>query len=211
MGFLIPREEKFYDLFDEVADILPRASSEFLEMTKHFDRLEERAEALREDEHLGDLVVERIIKALDRSFITPMDREDIHSLAKALDDVLDNMEETSHRLVAFRIDHPTPMMVDMAEIVHQCCQHLSQAVHLCRRMKEPDKMEIALREVGRLENEADRIYRDSESEQFENPPSTIEGMLTMIKRRELQWWLEETVDACRTAAQVISEIVVKGS
>jgi uncharacterized protein Yka (UPF0111/DUF47 family) len=211
MGFLIPREEKFFDLFDEVAVILPRASRNFLDMVTHFDRLEERAEELRDAEHQGDLLVERIIKALDRSFITPMDREDIHSLAKALDDVLDNMEETSHRMEAFRIDRPTKQMVDMTEIVHQCCEHLATAVQLCRRMKEPDKMEIALREIGRLENEADRIYRDSESEQFENPPTNIEGMLTMIKRRELYGWLEETIDACRSAAQVISEIVVKGS
>jgi hypothetical protein len=211
MGFLIPREEKFFDLFDETADILSRAARNFLDMLIHFDQLEERAGALREDEHQGDLVVERIIKALDRSFITPMDREDIHALAKALDDVLDNMEETSHRLEAFRIDRPTPQMIDLGEIVNQCCQHIATAIHLCRRMKEPDKMEIALREIGRLENEADRIYRDSESELFEAPPDNIDGLLTMIKRRELYGWLEETVDACRTVAQVISEIVVKGS
>lgn len=211
MGFLIPHEEKFFDLFDEVAAILLRASEKFLDMLTHFDRLEDRAESLRKDEHSGDLVVERIIKALDRSFITPMDREDIHSLAKALDDVLDNMEETSHRLEAFRIDKPTAQMIRMGEIVHQCCQHLHAAVHLCRRMKEPDKMEISLREIGRLENEADVIYRDCESGLFENPPNCIEGLLTMIKHRELYGWLEETVDACRSVAQVISEIVVKGS
>jgi len=211
MGFLIPREVKFFDLFDEAVDILSRASQKFLEMMTHFDQVEQRAEELRGDEHEGDLVVERIIKALDRSFITPMDREDIHALAKALDDVLDNMEETSHRLEAFRIDRPTPQAIKMAEIIQECCTHLSQAVHLCRRMKELDKMEISLREVGRLENEADRIYRDTESEFFQDPPTTIEGILNMIKWRELYSWLEETVDACRTVAQVISEIVVKGS
>jgi hypothetical protein len=211
MGFLIPREEKFFDLFDEVVDILSRASQKFLEMMTHFDQVEQRAEELRGDEHEGDLVVERIIKALDRSFITPMDREDIHALAKALDDVLDNMEETSHRLEAFRIDRPTPQSIKMAEIIQECCGHLSQAVHLCRKMKELDKMEISLREVGRLENEADRIYRDTESEFFQAPPTNIDGILNMIKWRELYGWLEETVDACRAVAQVISEIVVKGS
>lgn len=211
MGFLIPREEKFFDLFEEVAGILAKASKNFLDMLTNFDRLEDRAGELREAEHRGDLVVERIIKALDRSFITPMDREDIHSLARALDDVLDNMEETSHRLEAFRIDKPTPQMVAMGEIVSQCCEHIETAVRLCRRMKEPDRMEISLREIGRLENEADRIYRDSESDLFANPPTNIDGLLTMIKWRELYGWLEETVDACRSVAQVISEIVVKGS
>jgi hypothetical protein len=211
MGFLIPREEKFFDLFDEAADILSRSSKKFLDMVRHYDRLEQRAEELQGDEHEGDLVVERIIKALDRSFITPMDREDIHALAKALDDVLDNMEETSHRLEAFRIDRPTPQAVKMAEIIHECCEHIAEAVHLCRRMKELDKMEISLREVGRLENEADRIYRDTESAVFQDPPANIDGILMMIKWRELYGWLEETVDACRAVAQVISEIGVKGS
>lgn len=211
MGFLIPHEEKFFDLFDETSEIVLHASEKFLDMLTHFDRLETRAEELREDEHRGDLMVERIIKALDRSFITPMDREDIHSLAKAMDDVLDNMEETSHRLEAFRIATPTPPMVQMAEIIHQCCQHLNTAVHLCRRMKEPDKMEISLREIGRLENEADLIYRDCESALFADPPTSIDGLLTMTKHRELYGWLEDTVDACRSVAQVISEIVVKGS
>lgn len=211
MGFLIPREEKFFDLFDEAADILSRSSKRFLDMMTHFDQLERRAEELREDEHEGDLMVERIIKALDRSFITPMDREDIHALAKALDDVLDNMEETSHRLEAFRIDRPTPQAIKMAEIIHECCEHIAQAVHLCRKMREPDKMEISLREVGRLENEADRIYRDTASELFMHPPASIDGILMLIKWRELYGWLEETVDACRAVAQVISEIVIKGT
>jgi uncharacterized protein len=211
MGFLLPREEKFFDLFDEAATILSRGSQRFLDMMKDFDRLEERADELRADEHEGDLVVERIIKALDRSFITPLDREDIHALATSLDDVLDNMEETSHRLEAFRIGRPTPQAVQMAEIVHECCQHIAEAIRLCRKMRERDKMEISLREVGRLENEADRIYRDTESDQFAHPPTDIEGMLTMIKWRELYGWLEETVDACRAVAQVMSEIVVKGS
>ncbi len=211
MGFLLPREEKFFDMFDELGDLLLHASGRFLDMITAYDRLEERGEKLKQDEHNGDLLVEQIIKALDRSFITPLDREDIHALATTLDDVLDNMEETAHRLESFRLDKPTPQAIDLARIIHECCQHISRAVHLCRRMKEPDQMEISLREVGRLENEADRIYRDSDSDLFEHPPQTPAEILALIKWRELYGWLEETVDACRAAARVISEIVIKGS
>jgi predicted phosphate transport protein (TIGR00153 family) len=207
MVFLMPRQEKFFDLFDQAADILVSASERFLEMVSVFDRLPERAEELRTAEHDCDLIVEQILKALDRSFVTPMDREDIHALATSLDDVLDNMEETAYRLLAFRIERPTAAQVQMAHLIRDSCTLIAQAVRLCRTMKDPDQMDISLREIGRLENEADRIYRDTDARLFSDPPD----ILILIKMRELYAWLEETVDACREVAQVISGIVLKGA
>jgi uncharacterized protein Yka (UPF0111/DUF47 family) len=204
---LIPREEKFFDMFDEASAILNRAADKFLAMIAQFDRLQERSNELKEDEHACDRVVERIIKALDRTFITPMDREDIHTLATRLDDILDNMEETARRFVTFRIDKPTPAAEAMARIVHECCVHLSEALRLCRHMKDIEGIQARLREVGRLENEADGIYRESDGALFANPPD----ILLLIKWRELYGWLEETVDACKDMAMVVSEIVIKGS
>lgn len=204
---LIPRELRFFDMFDEAAAVLTRASSKFLEMVTNFNRLAERSNELKEEEKAGDNAVERIIKALDRSFITPFDREDIHALATSLDDVLDNMEETAHRLVVFRIERPTPTAVALARIIHECCGHIEQAVRLSRKIKNPQDIQRHLLEVGRLENEADRIYRDAESALFANPPD----ILLLIKWRELYSWLEETVDACKKVGQIISEIVIKGT
>src|SRR5262249_13379682 len=155
------------------ADLLVSASKKFLDMVSLFDRLQERADELKEDEHACDLIVEQVIKALDRSFVTPLDREDIHRLATTLDDVLDNMEETSHRLLTFRIPRPTPEQVEMVRIVHECCGHLARAIRLCRRMKETDQIEICLREVGRLEGNADRIYRDTDAKLFSQPPDIL--------------------------------------
>src|SRR5262249_25454859 len=145
--------------------------------------------------------------ALDRSFITPFDREDIHSLATSLDDILDNMEETAHRFVVFRIEKPTTEMAKLAQIIQDCCLHLEQALRLCRNLKDPEAIQNHLREIGQLENEADRIYRETESALFANPPD----ILSLIKWRELYGWLEETIDACKDTALVISEIVVKGT
>src|SRR6266481_5072423 len=160
---LIPRELKFFDMFDEATAILTRASKKFLELVTQFDKLEERSRDLKKEEHLGDDIVERIIKALDSSFITPIDREDIHTLTKEIDDVLDNMEETAHRFLVFRIERPTDAAVAMARIIHECCTHLEVAVHLCRSLKNVDDLQGHLLEIGRLENEADKIYRDSDS------------------------------------------------
>jgi predicted phosphate transport protein (TIGR00153 family) len=208
MGFsLIPREEKFFDMFDEASVILNRAAERFLALVTQFDRLAERSQEIKEDEHACDEVIGRIIDALDRTFITPIDREDIHTLATRLDDILDNIEETAYRFASLRIDKPTQAAQEMAQIVHTSCKHVTEAVTLCRNLKDVERIQKHLAEVGRLENEADRIYRESDSALFADPPE----VLLLIKWRELYGWLEDTVDSCKTAALVVSEVVIKGS
>ena len=204
---LIPREMKFFDMFDQVAAIITRASEKFLDMLTHFDRMAERGYELRQDEHACDDVVQQIITALDRSFITPFDREDIHSLATMLDDVLDNMEETAHRFEVFRMEKPTSETVVLARIIKDCCTHLTESIRLLRSMKNLELIQSHLREISRLENEADRIYRDTDGDLFANPPD----ILILIKLREIYSWMEETVDACKDVSMIISEIVIKGS
>jgi predicted phosphate transport protein (TIGR00153 family) len=206
--FLIPREVKFFDMFDEAAAAISRAAGKFLDLVTAFDNVEQRCREIKQEETLCDEVVGRIIRALDTTFITPFDREDIHTLATSLDDVLDNMEETAHRFGSFRIDRPTPEAVALARIIKECCDHLEHAVRACRTLKRPEEIQANLREITRLENEADKLYRDTDGALFANGPGDI---LTLIKWRELYGWLEETVDACKDVSQVISEIVIKGS
>src|SRR5829696_5351051 len=113
-GFnLIPREARFFDMFDETVAHLTGAAGKFLTMVTAFDNLHARAQEMKQEEETCDDLVGKIIKSLDRTFITPFDREDIHSLARSLDDVMDKMEETSHRLEVFRIDKPTPEAVEL--------------------------------------------------------------------------------------------------
>src|SRR5579885_1311641 len=138
---LIPREEKFFDMFDEAAAIMTRASAKFLTLVTEGSELTARANELKHLETACDGVVERIIQALDRSFITPFDREDIHALAASLDDVLDNMEETAHRFAVFRIDKPTAPAVAMARIVQQCTLHLEYAVRHIRDLRNTEDVQ----------------------------------------------------------------------
>lgn len=205
---LIPRQTKFFDMFEEVAAIQTRAAGKFLDMVKEYDRLDARSNELRFEELASDEVVERIIQALDKSFITPFDREDIHTLATSLDGVLDNMEETANRFAMFRIDKLTLEAVTLAEIIQDCCLHLEHAIRALRTMKNVQLVQNHLKEIGRLENKADNIYRHTESKLFANPPADI---LQLIKWRELYSLLEATVDACKNVSQVISEIVIKGT
>ncbi|MBI2803822.1 MAG: DUF47 family protein [Planctomycetes bacterium] len=217
---LIPREMRFFDMFDETAANLNIAANKFLEMVTVFDKLDIRSHELKREEDACDNSVEKIIKALDRTFITPFDREDIHTLATSLDDVMDNMEETSHRLEVFRIERPTPEAIELARIIKECCLRLEAAIKLLRDMRNSERIHVLLREIGQLENDADKVYRKTDAALFANlvtsssngdHPITALDILTLIKWRELYGWLEETVDACKEVANVISEIVIKGT
>jgi uncharacterized protein Yka (UPF0111/DUF47 family) len=227
---LIPREFKFFDMFDEFASRLTHAANKFHEMVTVFDKLEIRSHELKRDEDACDASVEKILKALDRTFITPFDREDIHTLATSLDDIMDNMEKTSYRLEVFRIEKPTPESVELARIIKESCVRVESAIKLLRDLRNSEKIHTLVREIGQLENDADRVYRKADADLFaslvmtngnaehaagysEYPqhPITPIDILTLIKWRELYEWLEETVDACKHVANVISEIVIKGT
>ena len=111
---LIPRETKFFDMFEEVAAIQTRAAGKFMSMVTEFNHLTERSQELKEEEHACDEVVGRIIKALDQSFITPFDREDIHALSSHLDDVLDLIEVASNKMVLYKITARMQAAVELA-------------------------------------------------------------------------------------------------
>jgi uncharacterized protein Yka (UPF0111/DUF47 family) len=194
-------------MFEAVGRLLSRAAAEFLALVTEFDKLPERCAALKKLESDCDDVVAGIFQALDLSFITPFDREDIHALAKALDDVMDNMEEGAHRFMIFRIEKAPAPVVALAKNILDCCGRLEEIVRLIRTMKDVEKLHHNLREISRLENEADHTYREAESNLFADPPD----ILVLIKLRELYGWLEETVDSCQAAADVLSEIVIKGT
>ncbi len=218
---LIPREMKFFDMFDEFGATITQAGKKFHEMVTVFDKLDIRSHELKRDEDACDASVEKIIKALDRTFITPFDREDIHTLATSIDDIMDNMEKTSYRLDVFKIERPTPEAVELARIIKECCVRVEAGLRMLRDMRNSEKIHALVREIGQLENDADKVYRKADAALFANLVATTNGngahpistmdVLALIKWRELYEWLEETVDACKNVANVISEIVIKGT
>ena len=204
---LFQREQRFFDHFDEVAEILVEAADVFAELVGAHVGHEDAAAQLRALEHQCDMAVANLLTTLARSFITPMDRDDIHNLATSLDTIMDNMEETAYRVAAYRMGRPTEAAIELAEVVRRSVRHVQRAVNLCRGGLSSADMETVLRDVSRLENEADEIFRNAVAMLFADPPDTLE----LIKWNDLYQWLEATVDACRAVAHVISEIVVKGT
>ena len=201
---LIPREERFFDLFVEDAANVLGAARLLEAFLRTYDVIERRAGEIRDAEHRGDEISHDIGHRLENTFVTPFDREEIHGLISALDDVLDYIEEVADTFVLYRIDAPTPVAVEQASIVVRQCEQLHEALSHLRGFKNLDKYWI---EVHRLENEGDRIVRNAIANLFEKEKDPIE----LIKWKEIYTLLETTIDKCEDVANIIERIVVKNA
>ena len=202
---LLPREEKFFDLFLKQVGIINQASRLLLEGVKSGNsRLAGIAEQVIDLEHRGDEVIHEIFTRLNQTFITPLDPEDIHSLSSKLDDVLDGIEDTIHRMVAYRLEVVPKPMIALSEVVCTCSIALQKAFQAL----EADKplMEHCI-EINRLENEGDRLGRKAVADLFDNEKDPI----LLIKLKEIYEFLEDTIDSCEDVADVLQNVVVKNS
>lgn len=204
---LIPRQVKFFDLFDQLADILHRTADKHFALVSEFDRLGERAYEIRQEENACNEVTERTVTAVDESFVTPFDRENIHALVQAINDLVDALEESASRFEVFHIDRPTSEAVLLARILRDCVGHVADALRLCRDWKNAEQIKGHVRGVRHLKGEVDRISRDCDRALFAAPPEPV----LLIKLRELYGSLHQAVNGARRVAQCLSEIVVKGA
>jgi len=202
MFSLFPKDENFFELFGRQAALVRQGSDQLQEMVLEFDRLEERARALKDVEHQGDLVAHELFERLNRTFITPLDREDIHDLASDLDDVLDAVEGISNRIVLFKIPAATPQAQQLTRIVAECGVQIEQAVARLKGFKGLMPFTI---EINRLENEADAISRQAVADLFDG----THDFLDVIRWKEIYGRLENATDQCEDVANVIEAIVLK--
>jgi uncharacterized protein len=202
---LLPREEKFYHLFLKQVEIISEASRLLLEGVRGGNaRLAGAATEINVLEHRGDEVIHELFTRLNQTFITPIDPEDIHNLSSALDNVLDGVEDTAHRLVSYRIDPVPAPMVKLSEIVASCAKALKAAFEALEN--SGPIMEHCI-EINRLENEADLIGRASVVDLFNQEKDPI----TLIKLKEVYEFFEGTIDSCEDVADVLQNVVVKNS
>ncbi len=200
---LLPREEKFYHLFLKQVEIIAEAARLLLDgLRSGPSRMSGAATEINVLEHRGDEVIHEIFTRLNQTFITPIDPEDIHNISSALDNVLDGLEDTAHRLVSYRIDPIPPSMVELSEIVAGCSKALYQAFSALE--KSGPIIEHCI-EINRLENEADRIGRSAVVDLFNNEKDPIR----LIKLKEIYARLESAMDKCEDIANIIETIVVK--
>ena len=203
MFSLIPREVRFFDLFEQQSQHIIKGAQLLRELVNNFSDARAKSHAIKEVEHQGDQITHDIVKKLNTTFITPIDREDIHDLATRLDDVLDYIEAAAERLVVYRIKEPTSASRAMAEVIVQQTHAMDRAIK-CLRTMDPGFHEHAV-EVNRLENSADNLLRDSLAALFEEQADPIE----VIKWKEIYETMETVTDRCEDVVNVIEGIILK--
>jgi predicted phosphate transport protein (TIGR00153 family) len=201
---LFPRSEKFFDMFIEAARNIHQGARAFQQMLEDFRGTDEQWLAVEEYEHEGDKITHRILRTLHQTFITPIDREDIHKLASALDDVIDLIEGSAARMAMYRIAKPTPAAQRLAEIIVRCTDQVVRGVTALPRFAFLQEHCI---EINRLENEADEVSREAIAALFveEAPP------LEVIKWKEIYETMETATDRCEDVANILEEIALKHS
>ena len=202
---LLPREEKFYRLFlGQVANISEAARILLEGVRSGNARMAGCASQIIVLEARGDELIHEILTRLNQTFITPIDPEDIHNISSALDNVMDGIEDTAHRLVSYNIDPIPADMVELAEIVAGCARSLTAALEALE--KTGPILEHCI-EINRLENERDRIGRSAVAHLFHKEKDPI----TLIKLKEVYDFFEATIDSCEDVADVLQGVVVKNS
>lgn len=201
---LIPRDEGFFDLFNELAKKMIIAAGLLKDLFSQPERLDEIGSAIKDVEHDADRITHEVSTRLDKSFITPLDREDIHNLSQELDNVVDLIDGTARRTRMFRISEGREPARQLCDLLIQSVAHLQKAVGA---IKSPRDLQFETREVKRLEAEGDTIYHDAMGALFAGQPDPLDVM----KWKEIYDTLEETLDRCQTCAIVLESISLKNS
>jgi len=201
---LLPREITFFDLFAELSTHMSEGARLLRSILEDPHDLEARVDQMQAIEHRGDKAIHAIMTKLNQSFITPFDREDIHHLASALDDVLDFMNTAATRLVMYKIAEPTTAAAELAGILVLQSEELARGVSL---LEKNGKVMQHCDEVNRLEDEADQVSRKAIRALFEHEKDPIQ----LIKMKELYELLETATDKAEDAANVLEAIVLKSA
>jgi predicted phosphate transport protein (TIGR00153 family) len=203
----LPHDDHFYVLLEESAQNLVKAGVELkkLPFCKKQSQREETAKRIKDIEHDGDSITHNIFSELNSTFVTPLDREDIHELASALDDVLDHMDGCAHRFVMYKITRVPKAIPQLIDVLILSIQELKNGVHLLRNLNKTDLLEDTFKMVNEYENQADEIFDQAVADLFAKEKNAIQ----IIKLKEILVGLETATDKCEDSANVLEGILIK--
>lgn len=201
---LMPRETKFFEIFENMASNVTEGARVLHQILQTFENVEAGVQRIKEIEHRGDDMTHAVMTKLNQTFITPFDREDIHRLASSLDDVLDFVNAAGQRLVLYKIRRAPSPAAQLAGLIVRQSEELTKAVSLLEKNKHV--LEHCV-EINRLEDEADSVCREAIANLFENEKDPIE----LIKMKELFEVLEMATDKAEDAANVLEAVVLKSA
>lgn len=199
---LIPREESFFELFEEMAHKVNQGAAELLELLRNYTDLDRKAERILDIEHEGDEITHEVMRRLNTTFITPFDREDVHRLASNLDHVLDHVEAAAEYLQLHKIDKPIDQMRMLAETLARASQTTAEAMPNLRKMKDLEPYWV---EINRLENEGDRIFRRTIADLFSGRYEAME----VLKWKDIIEEIEAGIDRLEDVANTVEGIFLK--
>lgn len=201
---IFPREINFFEMFEKAALNVNRGAISLVEMMDNFGVAEVKAKEIYEAEQEGDMITHEVLRRLNKTFITPLDREDIHSLISRLDDVLDLIWASADRAVLFKLNNPLPEAAELAKTLHETTEIITKAIN-CLKDKKYSYIQEYCIEINRLENRCDRIFREALVKLFDN----IKDPIIVIKWKEVYEHLEDASDKCEDVANILEGIVLK--
>ncbi|OAA94333.1 DUF47 domain-containing protein [Clostridium coskatii] len=202
-----PKEDKFYEFFVQTANIAYTEAKLLLDFLNNLENSEENLKKLKEVEHEGDKKQHEILEQLNKTFITPIDREDIYAIANDMDNIIDYMESTASRFVMFNVNECTEDAISLSKMIVQCCKELIIIMEELKNMKTSKRLSEKIIEVNRIEEDGDVVSRKAIGDIFRKDIEVID----VIKWREIYQYLEDTLDACEDLANVIEGVVMKNA
>jgi len=209
LSWLVPQEKQFFDMIEIQSKNVATGVDALLDMLEHYEEtdekgLDEKRRRIKEIESKGDRIVHDVFDELNRTFITPIDREDISALTSSLDDILDNLEAVGERLILYKIQRPPKYMIEFARTLKNAVRNVQDGIALLRDFKNAGKIRDFCKEINTLENEGDTLLRKAMADLF-----TGKDAIEIIKMKELYDNMEAAIDRCEDVADVMGDILVK--
>jgi len=212
-GKLLPRDTNFFVLFDQHAEHIVAAAHAFSQLVANYNDLDARGKfhaQVNQSEGAADRVTHEVNKALHKTFITPIDREQIHCLINTMDDVADLIQDSAETMALYDVRHMTDEIAQLTDLSVKCCERVRDAVHLLSRVAEASTAEAALKtcdEIDKLESDADRVMRAAMSKLFREEADVRE----VIKLKAIYELLETITDKCEDVANLIEGVILENS
>lgn len=206
-GRLMPTEGRFFEMFNEHAELIVKGSHELAALMTSGNDIQRRAYQIESIEKMADKVTHGVIEMLHKTFITPLDRDEIHQLITRMDDILDLMEDASQSIFLYDVKTIPPEAATLADLCVGCCEQVKMAVGLLSNMDNAKAIIAACDEIDRLESGADHVMRSAVAALFRDEPDVRQ----VIKMRSIYELLETVTDRCEDVANIIESIVLENS
>ncbi|HUV03519.1 MAG TPA: DUF47 family protein [Armatimonadota bacterium] len=204
---ILPRQESFFELFEKQVRTVNGGAQSLAALMGDFKNVEDAAFKIKATEHDADEIAHEIMKKLNMTFVTPLDREDIHALVSALDDILDYIEAAADRMVLYEIKEPTEPAIKLSKILAEATELIVKAVGNLRNLRQPEAIREACVAINRLENQGDQANRAALAKLFQMDDRPIEA----LKWREIYNNIETAIDKCEDVADTLEAIILKNA